>query len=236
MIESASDVRVQDPSPLGVAAESQEQVGDGVMGTASRPEAVAHRFEAGFPAWLQGSFDDTLANPVLDGRYPQGPLFSVGLGDIHSAHRVYAMRSSAADLAQQLFPLFSGVCHFAVNTRGVAPGVDLRRLPNSKGQVGLASEQQLLEIAHRAPLPCLRCTEYPLLEPPYLSAGFGPVDGEPLLCFKALCRGRVCGASVICCHGRVYLLTQSYHVGSTSCLPRQLVGSLHPFGLGISAG
>jgi len=87
LVEARLDVCLQHPLVVAGCRREEVDLGDGVLGSAPRAEAVGARLEVRFEDWFEHQLEGGLHNPVPCGRDAQGPQFPVGLGDHHLAHR-----------------------------------------------------------------------------------------------------------------------------------------------------
>src|SRR6266566_332772 len=70
VVKCTADVRVQNPFAPGPFIQAVPEHDDGVMGTSTRPEAVAVCLEMRLPGGLKCSFHHMLAGPIRNGRNP----------------------------------------------------------------------------------------------------------------------------------------------------------------------
>src|SRR2546428_12865190 len=97
-----------------------------------------------------------LANSVLDRRNPNGSLFTIGLWDVHAAHRLRPMRTCLAKIGEQPPALLGSGGHSPIYARRGPPVIDLRHLTDGEDQVGITPQEQLLQATHLPPVPLLR--------------------------------------------------------------------------------
>jgi hypothetical protein len=88
VLEAAFDIGIQDV--LVLAADVQMDSQERIVAGATRAEAVAVRFEARFPLWLQREAGQGLVGSIEQHRNTQGPelVGLAGLGDEHATDRL----------------------------------------------------------------------------------------------------------------------------------------------------
>jgi len=83
VVKGPLDVRVHYPPLPLVGAGQAVDFCDGIVAAASWSKTIAASLEVCLPLWFKRLLDHSLEGAIEDSRYSQGPLFAVGLGDVH---------------------------------------------------------------------------------------------------------------------------------------------------------
>ena len=223
-VERACQVRVEDPYPLGPAAQGGEQVLDRVVTAATRPKPIRSGLEPSLPFRLQCLTNSCLMAPVHDHRDAERARLGLvtGLRYVHPPDRRRSPRASrGVHLHRHLRPSLAGQRDQPVNSRGPAALVALRHLPNADQRVRPASQCELLQVPDLGQVPVPNRLEDPAPQPPYPLLAASPVHPFPGVTVEH--RARVLGSV----HRSVQLIPQLQHPRPRS-LQRPTCPRQHP--------
>src|SRR5262249_51631390 len=88
VVECPLDVGVHYPLFPLVRAGEQIDFADGIMATSPRTDPVTASLKSCFPFRLNSVLDPGLEAAIKDSRDSEGPLFAVGLRDVHAPYRI----------------------------------------------------------------------------------------------------------------------------------------------------
>jgi hypothetical protein len=182
-VERCCQVRVQDPRPLRVLAlgDGEDRL-DRVMTAPTGPETVAPRLEPGLPLGLQRIQHHGLRRPVGDHRDTERAPLTIRLGDVDPTDGPSPRPMPVLlDPTSQFHPFRPRQRGPAVDPGGPSPLVNLRDPARAEQRVRPGPQHQPLQATHPSVVPCPRCREDPLPQPPYLLLGPGPVHLVPVL-------------------------------------------------------
>jgi hypothetical protein len=180
IVECPFDISVQYPTVFTVGVEPPPALLDGVVATSAGSESIAVGFKLRFPAWFQGIFDYCLCDAILEDRYTEWPLFSIGLRYIHSPGWFYLPESVFSHLLDQLPPGFRRECHLVIYARRSLSPVFLGDASYRQQQVCMAAHHQFLQASHPIPLTSLGRSIDPLSQVPHPFVDQCPVNGPPV--------------------------------------------------------
>src|SRR3954453_19489055 len=223
-VETAGDVRIEQPCTCTGGSQCQMERDDRVHRAPSRSEPIAVRLEACLPFGLQRHLDEHLKGSFADCRNAKGPGPAVRLRDMHPSDwlRTVVPEAQASD---QPHPALGRPAHHAIDAGRRPSRVLLGHPANREPFCGSGADQEFLQVLHLPSPPGRRGTVDPTLQsphgrlrrPPRHPINAGPRRLPPLTGLFGLHR-----------------LT-SPAIPSSARLPnrRDHGGSQHPFGSGI---
>ena len=145
VVKSPLDVGIDHPLFPTIGAGQYVDLADGIVAASARSEPITTAFELRLPVWFPSILDHRLKGSVHDGRDPQGSLFAVGLGNVHTSDRLDPPRLEGGHMVHQLSASSRGLDDHLVHARRVLPCIDLRNPPHGHQDVGVATQHELLE-------------------------------------------------------------------------------------------
>src|SRR5215208_6160740 len=221
VVETAGDVRIEQPCTGTGRSQCQMQGDDRVHRAPSRSEPIAVRLEACLPLGLQRHLDEHLKGSFADCRNAKGPGPAVRLRDMHPSDRLRSVVPKA-QASGQPHPALGRPAHHAVDAGGSPARVLLGHPANREPFCGSGADQELLQVLHLPSPPGRRGTVDPTLQSPHGGLRRSPINVGP--------RRLPPLAGLFGSHR----LT-SPAISSSARLPcrRDHGGSQHPFGSGI---